>query len=142
MAKSGIKWKTTSFTKQALKKLNQKQEKAGKQVVQFVVGKAKRLAPVDNGELRQSIDGETEGAKNTIGTDKKYGIYVEKGTGVHAEDGKGRATPWFYEDSKGEGHFTSGQKPQPYLTPAAEDNTTQITKIVAKVYSEITGEDN
>lgn len=151
MAKSGITWKTKSFTKQALKKMAKKQEKAAKLVGAFVAGEytkniqrqeGKSGVYTPTGELKQGVDFDADEGKAIIGNSVKHAIYFEKGTGIHAEDGKGRATPWFYVDSKGVGHRTSGQRPKPSLTPAAENNIKEITKKIAKVYAEITGEDN
>ncbi len=52
---------------------------------------AKRAAPVDEGRLRASITTEMRGSGENltvrIGTNLKYGIYVEKGTGVYAGRG-------------------------------------------------------
>ena len=59
----------------------------------------------------------------TIRNIMKYSVYIEMGTGIHAEGGKGRKTPWKYPIIKnGEivGFLTtSGMKPQPFLRPAA-----------------------
>ena len=66
-----------------------------------------------------------------IGSDAEYAIFVEKGTGIYAAEG--RQTPWFYVDDMGVGHFTHGMKAQPFLTPAAEDNINKIDEIVKKV---------
>jgi hypothetical protein len=49
---------------------------------------------------------------------------------VFAVDGNGRTTAWVYVDSDGVGHYTRGQRPQPFLTPAAEDNIQNIVSIV------------
>ena len=68
-----------------------------------------------------------------IGTPVEYAIYVEKGTGIYAVKGDGRKTAWFYVDERGVGHWTRGQRPQPFLTPAAEDNMSKILNIVRKV---------
>lgn len=58
--------------------------------------------------------------------------YVEFGTGIHAEKGDGRKTGWFYVDDKGEGHYTRGNKPHPFLRPALTKNRTKIKEIIAK----------
>lgn len=92
---------------------------------------------VDNGNLwERSLDYETDNNKGIvqIGSTAEYSIFVEKGTGIYAEDGNGRKTPWiyFYDGHKGEKGFriTSGQKPAPFLTPAGEENVATIIKIV------------
>lgn len=101
----------------------------------FVQGEATLRCPSDTGNLRSSIRYivDKNNAKVVIGTDVEYAVYVEKGTGKYAKDGNGRQTPWFYVDDKGEGHFTYGNRPKPYLTPAVEDNIKKITDIVKAV---------
>ncbi len=95
-------------------------------------GYAKRLCPVDTGNLRNSIThmvDEQEPAA-IIGTDSEYGAYVELGTGIYAEGGGGRPTPWVYQDAKGNWHYTRGNKAQPFLKPAAADHAIQYRKIL------------
>lgn len=38
-----------------------------------------------------------------VGTDVEYGGYQELGTGIYAEGGGGRPTPWVYQDEKATG---------------------------------------
>ena len=95
-------------------------------------GYAKKLCPVDTGNLRNSIThvvDEQEPAA-IIGTDNEYAAYVELGTGIYAEGGGGRPTPWVYQDAKGNWHYTSGNKAQPFLKPAAADHAIQYRKIL------------
>lgn len=95
-------------------------------------GYAKRLCPVDTGNLRNSIThmvDEQEPAA-IIGTDSEYGAYVELGTGIYAEGGGGRPTPWVYQDANGNWHYTRGNKAQPFLKPAAADHAIQYRKIL------------
>ena len=65
-----------------------------------------------------------------IGTDSEYGAYVELGTGIYAEGGGGRPTPWVYQDAKGNWHYTRGNKAQPFLKPAAADHAGQYRDIL------------
>lgn len=84
------------------------------------------------GNLRNSIThvvDEQEPAA-IIGTDSEYGAYVELGTGIYAEGGGGRPTPWVYQDAKGNWHYTRGNKAQPFLKPAAADHAIQYRKIL------------
>lgn len=99
----------------------------------FVEGQAKLLAPVDLGNLRDSMGHRVHEANDevVIGNSAEYAVYVEKGTGRYAEDGDGRDTPWVYVDPKtDEKIWTVGQHPQPYLRPAAEGNKPQIRAII------------
>ena len=78
-------------------------------------GYAKKLCPVDTGNLRNSITHEVVEDENAvyIGTNNEYAAYVELGTGIYAEGGGGRPTPWVYQDANGNWHYTHGQKPKP-----------------------------
>lgn len=95
-------------------------------------GYAKRLCPVDTGNLRNSITHEVVEDENAvyIGTNNEYAAYVELGTGIYAEGGGGRPTPWVYQDAKGNWHYTHGQKPQPFLKPAVTDHTDKYREII------------
>lgn len=86
---------------------------------------------VDTGNLRNSITHKVDAAadKVYVGTDVEYAAYVELGTGIHAENG-GRPTPWVYQDANGDWHYTHGQKPKPYLRPAAKDHKQTYANIL------------
>ncbi len=95
-------------------------------------GYAIDLAPEDTGNLKQNITHKVDTAadKAYIGTDVEYAPYVELGTGINAEGGGGRPTPWVYQDAKGNWHRTSGQEPQPFLRPAAKDHKQTYANIL------------
>lgn len=88
--------------------------------------KAKQNVPVKSGELRRRLESEIEESGRTItgivGTNLEYAPYVEYGTGLFSSKGNGRRTPWSYEDEEGNWHTTTGQKPQPFLTPAYNED--------------------
>ena len=95
-------------------------------------GYAKKLCPVDTGNLRNSIThmiDEQEPAA-IIGTNNEYAAYVELGTGIYAEGGGGRPTPWVYKDAKGNWHRTNGQKARPYLKPAVANHARTYRNII------------
>lgn len=91
---------------------------------------AKENAPKDNGELRRSITSKVEGLTGIVFTPLEYAPYVEYGTGLFAEVAGRKDTPWSYQDEEGNWHSTSGQKPQPFMRPALNDNRVQILKIL------------
>lgn len=93
-------------------------------------GYAKKLAPVDTGNLRNSIGHKVDpdGQIVYIGTNAEYAAYVELGTGRYAEGG--RPTPWVYKDDKGNYHWTAGNPARPYLAPAVKDHADQYRKIL------------
>lgn len=100
----------------------------------LVERRAKQLAPKDTGQLRNSITSKVERDGNdvigVVFTPKEYAPYVEYGTGLFAEKG-GRKDGWAYEDEEtGNLIFTRGQRPQPYLRPALNENRNKILKIL------------
>lgn len=91
---------------------------------------AKQKAPKDNGELRRSITSKVEGLTGIVFTPLEYAPYVEYGTGLFAEDGGRVDVPWCYQDEEGEWRSTSGQKPQPFMRPALNENAAMIKQIL------------
>lgn len=81
---------------------------------------------VRTGNLRNSITHDTVANDHSItiavGSAVQYAPYVELGTGVYAENGTGRKTPWRYQDAKGDWHTTSGMPARPFLRPAVENH--------------------
>lgn len=94
-------------------------------------GYAKKLCPVDTGNLRNSIthtvadNGERAAY---VGTNSEYGVYVECGTGIYYPGG--RQTPWVYQDEKGDWHLTHGQRAKPYIKLAVADHSAQYNRII------------
>jgi HK97 gp10 family phage protein len=88
---------------------------------------ARKRCPKDTGNLRRSIDFEVEedGSEGVIYSNAEYAPYVEIGTGIYSSKGNGRKTPWKYRGSKG-WVTTKGNKPQPFLEPAAQSNRSDI----------------
>ncbi len=95
---------------------------------------AKEKAPKDTGELRRSITSKVERNQGVLQgivfTPLEYAPYVEYGTGLFAEQGGRRDVPWNYQDDSGEWHSTSGQKPQPFMRPALDENREEILRIL------------
>lgn len=83
---------------------------------------AKEKCPVDSGQLRNSIKHKVESGVGEVGTNVSYAPYVEYGTGLFSSKGTGRKSPWSYQDTRGQWHTTAGQKPQPFLIPALNEN--------------------
>ena len=91
---------------------------------------AKQKAPKDTGALRRSITSKVEDTQGIIFTPLEYAPYVEYGTGLFAESGGVKDAPWNYQDDEGKWHSTSGQKPQPFMRPALEENKEIIKQIL------------
>lgn len=105
-------------------------EQALGQCCALVERSAKQKAPKDNGELRRSITSKVEGLQGIVFTPLEYAPYVEYGTGLFAEEGGRQDVPWHYQDDEGEWHSTSGQKPQPFMRPALNENIKYIKQIL------------
>ena len=94
---------------------------------------AKQKAPKGTGELRRSITSKVEntadGIQGVVFTPLEYAPYVEYGTGLFAEEGGRLDVPWNYQDDEGNWHSTSGQKPQPFMRPALNENREEIKRI-------------
>jgi HK97 gp10 family phage protein len=93
-------------------------------------GYAVDLVPVDTGNLRNSITHLVDDDTVYIGTNNKYAVYVELGTGKYATGGGGRPDPWVYQDDNGNWHHTHGQRAQPYLKPAVADHKQTYQNII------------
>jgi HK97 gp10 family phage protein len=106
------------------------------ETAEMAVAQMKALAPVDDGNLKRSIEVQyfKGGLSALITVGAEYGIYLEYGTGIFAVEGNGRKTPWvYYKD--GRYYFTRGIRPQPYFHPSMEmamkHFTTELNKIGA-----------
>lgn len=91
-------------------------------------GFAADLAPVDSGRLRNSITHKVDDNSVTVGSPLEYATYVEFGTGKYASGG--RNTPWVYKDDKGNWHYTHGQRANPFLKPALQNNIKTYQAII------------
>lgn len=93
-------------------------------------GYAKSLAPVDTGQLRNSISHAVDESEPAayIGTNLEYAPYVELGTGQY--NPQGRPTPWVYQDAKSDWHWTKGNPAQPFLKPAVSDHAQTYRNII------------
>lgn len=88
---------------------------------------AKQLAPKKTRTLSRSITieivtGSGGRIEARIGPSVEYGKYIEYGTGIYAEGGNGRQTPWVVKGAGGKFFTTQGAKPRPYMRPAFDEN--------------------
>ena len=101
-------------------------EKAMTTSVLLLERDAKEECPVDTGALRRSITSrmkqEPTLIQGEVFSDKEYAVYVHQGTGIYAENGDGRDTPWSYQDADGNWHTTLGQHPNPFMERALDEN--------------------
>lgn len=100
---------------------------------------AKEKAPKDSGALKRSIaskiDYTSEGLVGVVYTPLEYAPYVEYGTGLFAEEGGRKDVPWHYQDDEGNWHSTSGQRPQPFMRPAFNENRNKVLRIIKEGFS-------
>lgn len=98
----------------------------------LVEGQAALLAPVDSGELRDSIGYKVDERRLIayVGTNVDHGLYQEFGTGAYAEKGDGRKGGWAYKDAEGKWVFTKGNRPKPFLRPAFRRNKKAVKAIL------------
>ena len=120
----------TDNSKEALEAMQQAAVRALEKCGLTAEGYAKKLCPVDTGNLRNSITHtvDEEEPAAYIGSNAEYAAYVELGTGKYVSGG--RPTPWVYQDEKGNWHRTNGQKAHPYLKPAVADHANTYRKII------------
>ena len=109
------------------------------QVCALVERDAKQNAPKDTGALARSIQSKVENNNGSIQgvvfTPLEYAPYVEFGTGLFAESGGRTDVPWSYQDDEGNWHTTKGQRPQPYMRPALDNNREKIVRTIKEGFS-------
>lgn len=126
----GIVVEYNDFSPKVLAALKNAVNRGLKTCGETAVDYAQDLCPVDTGNLAGKITYQVKGDDCYIGTNVEYAPYVEFGTGIYAENGDGRQTPWIWTDDSGQVHLTHGQKPQPFLRPAAQDHAKEYGDIL------------
>lgn len=141
----------------------QKAQAAISKATLYVEGQARiNAGKISNGELANSIASRTDGLTGEVYTPLSYAPYVEYGTGLFAT-GKGggrKEVPWVYvegQESSGraktihtketalqavaflrekglEAYMTYGQKPQPYMRPALDNNKEAVLQILGEAF--------
>lgn len=99
-------------------------------------------SPFDTGELAGSWNYKVNEGKleATVGSGLENAIWNEFGTGQYALNGNGRKTPWKYVDRKGQGHTTTGKKPQRTFHNSSEKFKPKFKKILDKHFEELNGQ--
>lgn len=109
-------------------------EDALRDIGEIVMEQAYRDAPVDRGELKNSIRIRLEPTAVDIVAEADHARYVEYGTGLFTtKQTFAKHIPWNYQDREGHWHSTSGQHPQPFLVPALYDNRARIIERLRKL---------
>lgn len=89
---------------------------------------------VDTGQYRNSITHTYNMSEKDvyIGSNLEHAVWNEIGTGKYASEPGGRQTPWWYQDSKGNWHKTSGMKPIHALKKAVANHNDTYKEIIEK----------
>lgn len=103
----------------------------GQQGVSYVKQVITATSRVDTGAMRNSISHQVAEGESAVyvGTNDEKAIYHEYGTGIHADNGRGRKTPWHYQDRHGEWHTTRGMKPIHMIKNGIGDHVKQFKQI-------------
>ena len=89
---------------------------------------------VDSDKMRGSISYQTDADKCIVGTNTRYAIYNEIGTGVYVPGG--RKSPWAYKDEKGKWHRTTGMRGIHFIKNGVANNVKKIQAIIKRIMSE------
>ena len=84
----------------------------------------------DTGDTARSFSYKVDGTSVFVGSNAENAIWEEYGTGIHAEAGDGRKTPWVYKDRHGKFHTTKGKKGTRALRKAMESKAPVAEKII------------
>ena len=86
------------------------------------------LGIIDTGRLKGSYGFQIDMKHLVVynGTNVDYAGYQEFGTGIFAEGGMGRQTPWAFQLPNGNWVTTVGQVARPHLRPAYTQNVKEI----------------
>ncbi|KIL45761.1 HK97 gp10 family phage protein [Jeotgalibacillus soli] len=91
---------------------------------------------VDSGDTRQSITfySSLDGLTCTVEVGSSIAIYLEFGTGIYAEGGDGRKTPWVYwSDKLNRWVFTRGMPAQPFWFPSVDKGRRYFSREIKKL---------
>lgn len=86
------------------------------------------------GTLRQSLTHKVVGNEVFVGSNVYYAVYVEHGTGIYADNGKGRQSPWVWRDKNGDYHWTRGIKPQHFLLKAITEHDNEYLNVIKNAF--------
>jgi hypothetical protein len=116
--------------------------KALEEVAGELEAQTKRNTAVDTGQTKNSWQHAVTGGSliseyaAIVGSDYENAIWEEFGTGEYALEGNGRKGGWFYEDGKGEGHFTYGKHPRRPLWRAFTALSSKMVSHIQAAFAE------
>jgi len=140
-----MKIKLDVDTKKMEKLLGEEMTEQGLKEIEYptameIVNRQRMLVPADTAATKLSIGQHIVESSKTkivddIGPETEYSLYLEYGTGIYAENGKGRKGGWFYKDNKG-WHFTMGMKARPYIRPSVEKNAKKLFQMITSDFTD------
>lgn len=130
----------------ALEAVGQTAERHAKEGAPVGTTRSTGIKNYHGGNLRKSLTHKTVNGEVYIGTNMSvthngkrhpYPLYVEMGTGIYAEGGKGRKSPWSWQDKNGKWHYTRGIKPTHFLKKAVSSpkHVSEYKKVMQAVYT-------
>lgn len=117
-------------------------EKGLSKTANAVQGQAKLLAPVDTGDLRDSIKAsDVKDRQCEVFTNSDHAVFNEYGTGTKGDPEVAHTSKesWVYKGTDGNFHTSHGMEPRPFMRPAAELGREVIGEIFDEVYREELG---
>ena len=84
-----------------------------------------------SGNLVNGISHQVQGDSVDVGTNTRYAIYHEMGTGIYISGG--RKTPWAYKDAEGEWHWTRGVPPLHMIKNAVAGHVNTFKRIILEI---------
>lgn len=99
----------------------------------------KRNTAVVTGKTKGSWRYKINAADKTavVGSDYQNAIWEEFGTGIYAEAGDGRKTPWAYKDDEGNWIKTRGKRPKRALKKAFASQKSKLVKALEMKLKEL-----
>lgn len=107
-------------------------EAVGNQAVSHAKQNLRAARGAPTGNLINSISHQVVGDSVHIGSNVRYAIYNEMGTGIYIAGG--RKTPWVYQDGRGEWHRTSGMRPVHFLKNAVANHLREYKAIIERIF--------
>jgi len=95
---------------------------------------AKDTGDMSDGIQSHIIEESNEKIEDDVGPEASYAPYQEYGTGIYAEAGNGRKTPWVYRDRNGNFHTTRGNRPHPFVRPTALQDHDKVIEAMDKEF--------
>lgn len=94
------------------------------------VAQVERNSREDTGDTKGSFRYKVNGHGVEVGSNLENAIWEEFGTGIHAEKGDGRKTPWGYTDRHGKYHRTRGKRGTRALTKAMKSKAATAKRLI------------